>query len=203
MSRKHWIYIIFFALLFGGFYVFLYATIDRYKSKLPVLNNVHSFSFTRQDGKQITEKDALGKVNVIEFFFSTCQGICPRLNHNMQKLASHFKDQKDLLILSHTVDPSNDNVERLKKYSDSLGADIQQWWFLTGSKQDLYKSARENYLLDDPQNNSKNINEQFLHTQFFALVDKQGRVRGIYDALKSDEIQKLYGDIEDLLKENY
>ena len=71
MSRKTWIYIIFFALLFGGFYVFLYATIDRSKSKLPVLNNVHSFSFTRQDGKQITEKDALGKVNVIEFFFST------------------------------------------------------------------------------------------------------------------------------------
>ncbi|PWU02255.1 MAG: SCO family protein [Bacteroidetes bacterium] len=202
MSRKTWIYIIFFALLFGGFYVFLYATIDTSKSKLPVLTNVHSFSFTRQDGKQISEKDVLGKVNVVEFFFSTCQGICPRLNHQMQKLSTHFKGQNNLLILSHTVDPTNDTVERLKNYSDSLGADINQWWFLTGEKKELYKSARENYLLDDPQNNSVNINEQFLHTQFFALVDAQGRVRGIYDGLKSDEIKKLYSDIEDLLKEN-
>jgi protein SCO1/2 len=99
------------------------------------------------------------------------------------------------------VDPENDTVARLKVYADSLGADVKNWWFLTGSKENLYKAARESYILDDPQNNAIDIKEQFLHTQFFALVDKNGRVRGIYDGLKKSELAKLGDDIQDLLNE--
>lgn len=202
MKRKIWLYLIFFVLLFGGFYAFLYATIDSSKSRLPVLNIVKPFSFERQDGRHITGKDVSGKVYAAEFFFTTCEGICPKMNRNMKKVFDQFKNEKDFLILSHTVDPETDSVARLKVYADSLGADIKTWWFLTGTKDSLYKAARESYILDDPKNNATNIDEQFIHTQFFALVDRIGQVRGIYDGLKKDEIEKLITDVRDLLNEN-
>ena len=202
MKRKTWLYLVFFVLLFGGFYAFLYATIDSSKSRLPVLNIVKPFSFERQDGQYITGKDVAGKVYAAEFFFTTCEGICPKMNRNMKKVFDQYKNEKDFLILSHTVDPETDNVARLKIYADSLGADIKSWWFLTGSKDSLYKTARESYILDDPKNNATNIDEQFIHTQFFALVDKIGQVRGYYDGLKNDETEKLITDIKYLLYEN-
>lgn len=201
MSKKALIYVVFFALLFGGFYTFLRATIDPDKSRLPVLSNVKSFSFTRQDGTQISQRELDGKVYISEFFFTTCPGICPKMNTNMKKVYTKLKDEPGFMILSHTVDPVNDTVMRLKHYADSLGADIKNWWFLTGTKDSLYKAARESYILDDPKNNVDNIKEDFLHTQFFALVDKNGRVRGIYDGLKNNEMEKLYTDTKDLLKE--
>ena len=89
----------------------------------------------------------------------------------------------------------------MKHYADSLGADPQRWWFLTGRKDSLYHLARTGYMLDDPKNNALNINEQFLHTQFVALVDKGGRVRKIYDGLKQEELDELEKDIAALLKE--
>jgi protein SCO1 len=92
-------------------------------------------------------------------------------------------------------------VPRMKRYADSLGADPKQWWFLTGSKDSLYASARNSYLLDDPKNNAGAIEEQFIHTQFFALVDREGKVRKIYDGLKKEELQELKNDISRLLKE--
>lgn len=119
----------------------------------------------------------------------------------MKIVADQFKGENDFLILSHTVDPETDNITKLKTYADSLGADTKHWWFLTGSKDSLYKTARESYILDDPKNNATNIEEQFIHTQFFALVDKNGQVRGIYDGLKKAEVEKLITDIKDLLKE--
>lgn len=203
MKRKVWLYIIFFAVLFGAFYVFLLAMIDSSKSLLPVLNAVKPFSFERQDEQIITEKDVAGKVYVAEFFFSTCDGICPRMNRNMKTVSDRFRNEHDFLILSHTVDPDTDNAARLKIYADSLGANINNWWFLTGSKEHLYKAARESYILDDPNNHAANVDEQFLHTQFFALIDKNGKVRGVYDGLKKDEMEKLTTDIKDLLKEKY
>lgn len=201
MSKKAWTYIIFFALLFGGFYVFLFQTVDTNKSRLPVLSDVKSFSFIRQDGERITDRNLDGKVYVSEFFFTTCPGICPKMNTNMKKIYDRLKNEPDFMILSHTVDPTNDTVARLKVYADSLGADIKNWWFVTGTKDSLYKAARESYIIDDPKNNVVNIQEDFLHTQFFALVDRNGRVRGIYDGLKNKEIEKLYTDAKDLLNE--
>ncbi|MFT3948912.1 MAG: SCO family protein [Agriterribacter sp.] len=177
------------------------SIIDGSKSRLPVLNDVRPFSFQRQDGQMISAKDVKNKVYVAEFFFTTCPGICPKMNTNMKAVYEKHKANSDFLILSHTVDPANDSVTRLKHYADSMQADIKNWWFVTGSKEDLYKAARESYILDDPKNNATSINEQFLHTQFFALVDKNGRVRGIYDGLKKNEMEKLNNDIEDLLKE--
>ncbi|HYE55377.1 MAG TPA: SCO family protein, partial [Chitinophagaceae bacterium] len=136
-----------------------------------------------------------------EYFFTTCKGICPKMNRNMQDVYQQFRNEPDFRILSHTVDPDTDSVARMKRYADSLGADPKAWWFLTGRKDSLYAAARNSYLLDDPKNNNTKIEEQFLHTQFFALVDREGRVRKIYDGLKKDEVDQLKTDIEKLLKQ--
>lgn len=169
--------------------------------QLPIMSYVKPFSFTNQEGKRITEEDIAGKVTVVEYFFTTCKGICPRMNKNMQKVYAQFKDRPDFRILSHTVDPETDSVGKMKQYADSLGADPARWWFLTGRKDSLYAAARNSYLLDDPKNNAGAIDEQFIHTQFFALVDKQGNIRGIYDGLKQGELDEMTRNIEVLLKQ--
>jgi protein SCO1/2 len=201
MSKKGLIYILFFVVLLGGFYAAMIKFTDFEEVKLPVLNSVQPFSFVKQDSTVVTQKDLANRVYVAEYFFTTCKGICPKMNKNMQVVYDKFKNNPNFLILSHTVNPENDSVSVLKRYADSLGASPNNWWFLYGSKTDLYKSARESYLLDDPKNSSKNIDDQFLHTQFFALVDKQGRVRGIYDGIKKDEVDQLMLDIEEIIKE--
>ena len=199
MSKKTIFYIAFFTVLVVGFYVVMTQITDMGKPQLPVLNTVMPFSFIRQDGQQISNKDVLGKTVIVEYFFTTCKGICPKMNRNMAKIHEQLKGEKDFLILSHTVDPDTDSVPTLKRYADSIGADPNKWWFLTGKKADLYKTARESYILDDPKNSSKNISEQFLHTQFFCLVDRDGVVRGIYDGLKKEEIDQLVEDTKLLL----
>jgi len=192
----------FFVLLFIGFYFVLTRVVPGFgEVQLPVLSYVRSFSFANQDGRQITDKDVSGKVYVAEYFFTTCKGICPKMNANVRKIASEFSGEPDFRILSYTVDPGTDTVGRMKKYADSLGIDGGRWWLLTGRKDSLYSLARGSYLLDDPKNNEININEQFIHTQFLALVDKGGRVRKIYDSLKKDELDELEKDIRALLKE--
>ena len=207
MKRKYWIYAGFFIVLLGVFYFLLFAGTDYYKVKLPILAEVKDFSFTDQNGKQVTERNVDGKVYVAEYFFTTCKGICPKMNANMKKIYDKFKDENGFAILSHTCMPETDSVPLLKAYEQKMiGAGNSQesttnWYFLTGSKNSLYRMARESYLLDNEKNNSLNIADQFIHTQFFALVDKQRRVRGIYDGLKKDELDKLSTDIGELLKE--
>lgn len=176
---------------------------SNFKSKSPVLSTVQPFTFTTQDGKPFTEKDMRGKVCVVNYFFTTCKGICPRMNGNMQKMVYDvFKDEPNFMIVSHTCDPETDSAVVLKHYADKLNVDEHKWVFLTGRKDSLYQAARNSYLLDDPKNAVVNINDQFLHTQFFALVDKNGRVRGqVYDGLKQDELKQLQSDIKSLLRE--
>ncbi len=140
-----------------------------------------------------------GKVYVVGYFFTTCPGICPEMNTNMKKVYEKFKDQKDFLILSHTSDPERDSVPVLKRYADSLGVNTAKWIFLTGRKDSLYTTARISYTIDDPANNLKNIDDDFLHTQFWALV-KDGEVKKVYDGLKQSEINAMIKEIERTLK---
>jgi protein SCO1 len=202
MKGKTIFYILFFALLIGGFLFTLGKLIPGFGDvKLPVLSYVRPFSFINQEGQPVTEKAVDGKVYVAEFFFTTCRGVCPKMNKNMKKVYDLYSKENEFLILSHTVDPDTDSVGRMKAYADSLGAKADKWLFLTGSKNNLYDAARVSYLLDDPKNNSVEIEDQFLHTQYVALVDRKGRVRKIYDGLKKDEINELTEDIKSLLKE--
>jgi len=202
MRKKLVGYLVFFVILTCVFFYFVFAGTDNWKAKLPTVSYVKPFSFTNQDGKTIDENDLKGKVTVVEYFFTTCKGICPKLNKSLNKIYDEFKDEPDFLILAHTVQPETDSVARLRFYADSMTIDTKKWMLVTGRKDSLYKAARGSYLLDDPANNVEKLEDQFIHTQFLALVDKSGNVRGgVYDALKKDEMEKLSKDIAGLLKE--
>lgn len=203
MSKKLIWYIGFFVILVLSFYYFLFRGTDFWKTKLSVISYVKPFQFTNQDGIVFTDKDMLGKITVVEYFFTTCKGICPKMNTNMKKVYEVFKNEQDFLIVSHTCNPGTDSVPVLKHYADSLKVDTKKWVFLTGRKDSLYQQARSSYLLDDPKNSVEKIEDQFIHTQFFALVDRDGKVRGqVYDGLKMEEMERLQNDIRRLLKEN-
>ena len=202
MSRKTIFYIVFFLILVVGFYFTMSQLVPGFgKSKLEPIGKLLPFSFTNQDGNPVTEKEVAGKVFVAEYFFTTCKNICPVMNENMKKVHERFKNEKDFLILSHTSDPGTDSASTLKKYAQTLGADTEKWIFLTGGKDSLYKQARYSYKIDDPNNNLIDISQDFIHSQFFSLVDKKGVVRNIYDGLKPSEVEKMMIEIELLLKE--
>lgn len=224
IKKWHW-YVGFFVLLFAGYFLFVSSQEGFSKSPLPVISNVQPFNFVNQEGKPFSDKDVDGKVYVTEYFFTTCKGICPKMNANMRRVYDEYKNEEDFMILSHTCMPETDSVPVLKKYErlmlngvlaknddgsykikDSVSntplSANTNWQFVTGDKAALYMMARQSYMIDNNQTDAaSNIDDQFIHTQFFAVVDKQSRVRGIYDGLKEDEIQKLLVDIKDLLKE--
>ncbi len=202
MKKKLLRYSIFFVVLTILFFVFVFAGTDNWKSKSPVISYVRPFSFITQDGLPFTQKDMLGKVCVVNYFFTSCKGICPHLNSNINEIYNAFKNEPEFIIVSHTSDPETDSPNVLKHYADSLKINTHKWIFLTGRKDSLYQAARNSYLLDDPKNNVEKIEDQFLHTQFIALVDKNGQVRGqIYDGLKENDLAQLKADIKILLKE--
>ena len=196
MSKKVLLYIGFFFVLIAVFYVLVRPWI---KNK-DTISVVQPFSFTNQDGHTISQKDVEGKVYVAEYFFTTCPGICPTMNNNLKRVYEQFKGQNDFLILSHTSDPERDSVPVLKHYADSLGVNTNQWIFLTGRKDSLYKTARVSYTIDDPANNLKSIEDDFLHTQFWALVNRNGEVKKVYDGLKESEINAMIREIDKMLK---
>lgn len=202
MSKKSWINIGFFTGLVLVFYFVLTALIPDFgKKKIPPISYVRPFSFINQDKKIFTEKDVEGKVYVAEYFFTTCKGICPIMNGNMRKVYEKFKDENNFLILSHTSDPETDSAARLRFFADTMKVNTSRWVFLTGRKDSLYNMARVSYIIDDKENNLTDIKKDFLHTQFWALVDKNGEVRKVYDGLKESEVEVLISDIKKLLKE--
>lgn len=202
-KKKILYYIAFFIGLILVFWAALYKFTDTFnQSRLSNRSFVKPFSFYKEDSTLFTKADMAGKVCVIEFFFTTCPNICPEMNTNMMKIYEAYKDEPNFLILSHTSDPKRDSVSVLKKYADSLKVNTQVWAFLTGSKDSLYNMARDSYGIDDPKSVVNNIDDDFLHSQFFALVDKNGNVRGqVYDGLKMEEIEQLKKDIKELLNE--
>lgn len=194
-------YGVMFLAILAGFYFFLFRGTDNWKSQLPVISYVQPFRFVNQSGDTLTQEALNGKVYVANYFFVTCKGVCPNMNGKLKTVYEAFRSEPGFAIVSHTCQPEVDSLPQLKFYCDSIGADGKQWQFVTGNKLALYKTARESYHIDDPANNVGDINDQFLHSQFLALVDRQGRVRGIYDGLKQKEVNELKNDIADLLKE--
>jgi protein SCO1 len=192
-------------IFYTGFFVALtfvfYMAVRKWLKPNDTIAVVRPFSFINQDGQKFSDKDAEGKVYVAEFFFTNCPGICPTMNQNMKRVYEKFKDENNFLILSFTSDPERDSAQALKKYAASMDVNTKRWVFLTGRKDSLYTLARTSYTIDDPANNLKNIKDDFLHTQFWALVNKKGEVKKIYDGLKDSEIDAMIRRIEKLVKE--
>lgn len=196
MSKKGIFYTLFFVVLVSVFYLIVQKWIKRNDT----ISVVQPFAFINQDGKTVTNKDVEGKVYVAEFFFTTCKGICPTMNNNMKLVYEEFKDKDNFLILSHTCQPEVDSVSQLKKYADSMGVNTSRWIFLTGRKDSLYNMARVSYTVDDPVNNLKTTADDFLHTQFWALVNEEGKVKKVYDGLKESEVKDMIKQIKRMLK---
>jgi len=202
MTKKKLFYFGFFAVLALGFYFALTLLIPGFgKKSSPPISFVKPFSFTTQDGNRFTEKDVAGKVFVAEYFFTHCEGICPKMNNNMRLVYEEFKNDTGFIILSHTSDPDRDSVGQMKHYADSMKVDTRRWIFLTGRKDSLYNAARVSYTIDDPANNLKSLDDQFIHSQFWALVDRNGDVRKVFDGLKESEVKELIRHARRLLKE--
>lgn len=167
-----------------------YATIHR----------IPAFSFTDQDGQIITEKTVAGKIYVADFIFTRCGSICPKMTGNMSTLQEKFKNDDDVLLLSHSVTPDIDSVPVLKKYAQEKGIISGKWHLLTGNKDSIYRLAKKEYYAGDTIGYYQTGNE-FLHTENFILLDKQRRIRGVYNGTLPLEMERLIDDIATLKKE--
>jgi len=156
-------------------------------------HTIADFSFTNQNGKTITQKDYEGKIYVADFFFTTCQTICPIMTTNMTEVQKAFSNNPNVMILSHTVTPEIDSVPVLKQYALKQNVDDSKWNMVTGDKKDIYYIARKSYLA--VKTGKPEEMYDMVHTENFVLVDTKRRVRGFYDGTKKEDVQRLIEDI--------
>ena len=162
-------------------------------------HKISDFNLTNQNGKEITQANYKDKIYVADFFFTTCQDICPVMTKNMYQLQEELKNDNEVLLLSHTVIPEVDTVEQLKEYAIENNIDDSKWNLVTGDKKQIYELARKSYLAVE----DSNFNEfDMIHTENFMLIDKEKQIRGFYDGTNSEEINRLLKDIE-ILKQSY
>lgn len=161
-------------------------------------HRIADFKLVNQNGDTITQADYDGKIYVADFFFTTCQTICPVMTDNMVELQTEFKNDPQVKLLSHTVTPEIDDVARMKKYAVAKGVDDAKWNLVTGSKKEIYELARKSYLA------VKTVGDggpyDMIHTENFMLIDSKKQIRGFYDGTNPDAIKDLIADIKILKK---
>ena len=163
-------------------------------------HKISPFQLTNQEGEEVTEKTFEGKIYITDFFFTICPGICPKMMKNMGELQDEFLEDKDVLLLSHSVTPEMDSVVVLKKYAEAKGILSEKWHIVTGAQQDIYKLGRKDYFVEEDLGIEKEIDE-FLHTENFVLIDKNRHIRGIYNGLNKASIRQLIKDVKTLKNE--
>jgi protein SCO1 len=166
-----------------------------------ISHTIADFSFTNQNGKIITQKNIEGKIHVANFFFTACGSICPRMMNNLKETADAFKADTAVIFLSYSVTPWLDTVTKLKMYADNIKLNTPNWHLLTGNKAAIYQLARTSYFAEEDFGYSRDSSE-FLHTEHILLIDKQKRIRGIYNGTLPLETQQLLKDIEALKTED-
>ncbi|HET8839411.1 MAG TPA: SCO family protein [Flavobacteriaceae bacterium] len=206
MKNYSYIGISFVVLIFGIWAV--PKIIDNFKSPdLATIGEVPQFSFTDQNGKTITNEDYNGKVYVVEFFFTTCPSICPIMNENMVKVQDEFFGNPNFAIASFSIDPEKDTPKILKKYAKKIGATSRNWHLMTGDRDTIYKLANKGFNLYVGIN--PEVEGNFEHSGYFALVDQDGMIRSrkdeygnpiiYYNGLEMEEVRRLMEDIKKLL----
>lgn len=163
------------------------------------LHTIAGFSFTDQDGKQITNKSLDGKIYAANFFFTGCGSICPTMTNNLMKVQKAFPNEESIAIISYSVAPWVDSAARLKSYADRFKMD-NRWHLLTGDKTAIYKLGRQSYFAEEEPGFTKDSTD-FLHTEHILLIDKNRHIRGIYNGTLALETDRLIDDIKILLKE--
>jgi protein SCO1/2 len=169
----------------------------QYKKKY---HKIADFELTNQNGKTITQNDYKDKIYVADFFFTTCATICPIMTDHMRNIQEQLKEDKEVLLLSHSVTPEIDSVAQLKKYAKQKGVVDSKWNLVTGDKKQIYELARKSYLAVKTDGNGDAYD--MIHTENFMLIDKKRRIRGFYDGTDFEEIKRLLKDIQILKKES-
>ena len=164
---------------------------------LESFHKIPEFTLTNQDGQQITQKTFENKIYVTDFFFTSCPGICPKMTENMSVLQDAFKDDDQVLLLSHSVTPVKDSVSILKHYAEGKGVITNKWHLVTGDRKQIYDLGRQAYFVEEDLGNEK-TDDDFLHTENFVLIDKNKHIRGIYNGLNKTAVQQLIADIKTL-----
>jgi protein SCO1/2 len=164
-----------------------------------VYHSIADFAFVNQVGDTIRKEDMAGKIYVADFFFTSCPTICPIMKKEMLRVYEQFKGEPNFRILSHSIDPTHDTQAVLKDYAEKLGVpNAATWNFLTGDQEKIFEIGQTSYLTttmaDDMEPGG------FLHSGAFLLVDQQGRIRGVYDGTKTEQVDRLLADIPKLLK---
>ncbi|GAB3919144.1 SCO family protein [Mucilaginibacter boryungensis] len=159
------------------------------------IHTISPFSLTNQLGETITDKQVKGHIYVANFFFASCGSICPRMMDNLNDVQQAFKNDDAVRMLSHSVTPGRDSVPALFKYAAIHHIDNHKWWLLTGNKDAIYTLARKAYFADDETGYNKTTNE-FLHTENVLLIDKHGRIRGVYNGTIKLEMVNLINHIK-------
>jgi len=164
-------------------------------------HQIPEFQLQNQFGRSISEESVNGKIFVADFFFATCPGICPKMAVNMSIVQEAFKNDDQILLLSHSVTPDQDSVAALKAYGDRNNCQPGKWHLLTGDREQIYSLGRNAYFVEEDMGLKKSADD-FLHSENFLLVDQNRRLRGIYNGLNKTDIQQLIADIHTLKKEN-
>lgn len=162
-------------------------------------HKIKDFSLVNQNGEKVTNENYRDKIYIADFFFTTCQGICPIMKENMIILQDEYKDDDQVYLLSHTVTPEIDTKEVLKKYSLEKGIIDSKWNLVTGDKKQIYNLARKSYLVAEDIEKSELF--EMIHTENFVLVDPERRIRGFYDGTDQESMNALIYDIKVLKKE--
>jgi len=155
--------------------------------------SVPQFIFVNQDGKELTNKFVKEKVWVINYFFTSCPTICPKMMAGLKLVQQAFPNDEQIRIVSLTVDPSHDTPVRLKRYAQKKNINLNQWQLGTGNQVDLYRFARKGLFITADDGDG-GLND-FIHSDKIVLIDRENHIRGYYDGTDKDEILKLIKDI--------
>ena len=165
-------------------------------------HKISDFKLIDQLNRKVNIEDLRGKIIIADFFFVSCPSICPLMTKNLKMVHDRFKNNTDVLILSHTVWPEMDSVDILFEYANRYNVNHDTWRFLTGKKKELYRMARKSYLVA-PDLNDRNFTHgssaDFIHTENVVLVDTKQRIRGFYDGTDAEDLNTLLVDIESLM----
>lgn len=163
------------------------------------LHRIGAFKLLNQNGDTITEQTVAGKIHVANFFFTICPGICPKMNANLEEVQSAFLFDDEVLLLSYSVMPTRDSVSVLKAYAKEKLVVSGKWHLLTGDKKQIYNLGRKRYFVEEDLGVTP-VEDSFLHSENFVLVDQDGHIRGIYNGLNKTDVNQLIEDIKSLKK---
>lgn len=200
-SRTIWVFmaavVLIPLLLFGA-----YQLVEKNFAALPVYNQkgqqVFAFKMQNQEGRWVSPDQWKNKVVVVDFFFTHCPSICPKMTNNLKMVAAEYKDNPNVLINSFSVDPERDSVATLHKYAEKYNIDPANWNLITGEKIEIYRLARKSFSIVATDGDGGPTD--FIHSDKLVLLDKEGKIRGYYDGTSKTEVKQLINDIKKLEK---